>query len=151
MPVATAATSSNLRELIPLFRLPRCVPPFCHLTISRTASVPSTQVQLSIFCLYVLRIYGGYYPRLVLGDSHVSWLERFVSSSGIRFGTGSSLKRLGLGRFCLGYFYSVSGLSKCGSASCVTSDCVIFTTSVSKRFSRVCSREQPQPQSQMCK
>ena len=28
---------------------------------------------------------------LVLGDSHVSWLERFVSSSGIRFGTGSSV------------------------------------------------------------
>ncbi|KAK2158207.1 hypothetical protein NP493_1814g00032 [Ridgeia piscesae] len=27
---------------------------------------------------------------LILGDSHVCWLERFVSSSGIRFGTGSS-------------------------------------------------------------
>ena len=27
---------------------------------------------------------------LVLGDSHVCWLERFVSSSGIRFETGSS-------------------------------------------------------------
>ena len=28
---------------------------------------------------------------LVLGDSHVYWLERFVSSPGIRFGTGSSV------------------------------------------------------------
>ena len=79
--------------------LPRACRHFAILTIS-TARVPSTQVQLSIFCLYVLRIYGGYYPRLVLGDSHVSWLERFVSSSGIRFGTGSSVIDIAIGTDC---------------------------------------------------